>query len=55
MNGLIGLGILLLILWVVGFIVFKIAGFLIHVLILVAVVMLIAGFFRRITGRRTGA
>ena len=55
MNGLIGLGILLLILWVVGFIVFKVAGFLIHLLILVAVVMLIAGFIRRVAGRRPGA
>lgn len=55
MNGLIGLGILLLVLWVVGFIVFKVAGFLIHLLILVAVVMLIAGFVRRVAGRRSGA
>ena len=55
MNGLIGLGILLLVLWVVGFIVFKVAGFLIHLLILVAVVMLIAGLVRRVAGRRTGA
>jgi hypothetical protein len=54
MNGLIGLGILLLMLWLVGFIVFKVAGFLIHLLILVAVVMLIAGFVRRVAGRRTG-
>jgi hypothetical protein len=54
-NGLIGLGILLLVLWVVGFIVFKVAGFLIHVLVVVAVVMLIAGLIRRVTGRGPGA
>lgn len=54
MNGLIGFGIFLLILWVVGFVVFKVAGFLIHLLVLVAIVMLIAGLFRRVTGRRSG-
>jgi hypothetical protein len=54
MNGLIGFGILLLILWVVGFVVFKVAGLLIHLLVLVAIVMLVAGFIRRVTGRGTG-
>jgi hypothetical protein len=48
--GLIGLGVLLLILWVVGFVVFKAAGFLIHLLVIVGIVMLIAGFLRRVTG-----
>jgi hypothetical protein len=32
--------------WVVGFLVFKVAGFLIHLLI----IMLIVGFFKRIGG-----
>ncbi len=49
-GGLVSLGILLLILWVVGFVVFKVAGFLIHILVIVAIVMLIAGFFRRVGG-----
>ena len=54
-GGLIGLGILLLVLWAVAFVVFKVAGFLIHLLVIVAIVMLIAGFFRRVTGPRTGS
>lgn len=33
---------LLLVLWVLGFLVFSIAGFLIHILIIVAVVMILA-------------
>jgi hypothetical protein len=36
--------------WVVGFLVFKVAGFLIHLLIIVGIIMLIVGFFKRIGG-----
>lgn len=47
MRGLIPLGIVLVIAWVVGFLVFKLAGFLIHLLVIVGIIMLIAGFFKR--------
>jgi hypothetical protein len=50
MKGLIPLGITLLIVWVLGFVVFKVAGFLIHLLVIVGIVMLIVGLFRRVTG-----
>ena len=48
MRGLIPIGILLVIAWVVGFMVFKVAGILIHLLIIVGIIMLIVGFFRRV-------
>ncbi len=47
MRGLIPLGIVLVIAWVVGLLVFKLAGFLIHLLVIVGIIMLIAGFFKR--------
>ena len=50
MRGLIPIGILLLIAWVVGFLVFKVAGFLIHLLVIVGIIMLIVGFFKRVSG-----
>jgi hypothetical protein len=50
MSGLISIGILLVIAWVVGFLVFKLAGFLIHLLVIVGVIMLIAGLVRRVSG-----
>lgn len=50
MRGLIPIGILLVIAWVLGFVVFKVAGFLIHLLIIVGIIMLIAGLFRRVSG-----
>jgi hypothetical protein len=36
--------------WVVGFLVFKLAGFLIHLLVIVGIIMLIVGLFRRVSG-----
>ena len=51
MRGLIPIGILLMVAWVVGFVVFKLAGALIHLLVIVGVIMLIVGFFRRVGGR----
>ena len=51
MSGLIPIGILLVIAWVLGLVVFKVAGFLIHLLVIVGVIMLIVGFFRRMGGR----
>lgn len=49
MRGLVPIGILLVIAWVVGFVVFKVAGVLIHLLILVGIIMLVVGFFRKIS------
>jgi hypothetical protein len=46
----IGIAILLLLLWAGGFFAFHVAGFLIHVLLILAVVSFIIHF---ITGRRT--
>jgi hypothetical protein len=51
MQGLVPIGILLVVVWVLGFLVFKVAGFLIHLLVIVGVVLLILGFFRRMGGR----
>ena len=51
MQGLVPIGILLVIAWVLGLVVFKVAGFLIHLLVIVGVIMLIVGFFRRSGGR----
>jgi len=49
-RGLVPIGILLVVAWVVGFLVFKVAGILIHILIIVGIIMLIVGFFRRVSG-----
>jgi len=49
-RGLVPIGILLVVAWVVGFLVFKVAGILIHLLIIVGIIMLIVGFFRRVSG-----
>ncbi len=47
MTGLVGLGVLLIVAWVFGFIIFKIAGILIHLLLIVGAVMLLMGLIRR--------
>ena len=47
---LVTIGIALMVIWALGFIVFKVAGFLIHVLLIVAVIALIAGVVRRVRG-----
>jgi hypothetical protein len=47
---LIGLGMVLVLLWVLGFVVFKTAGFLIHLLLIVGAIALISGFVRRTAG-----
>ncbi|MDQ1453884.1 MAG: hypothetical protein QOK38_3750 [Acidobacteriaceae bacterium] len=46
----IGIAILLLLLWAGGFLAFHVAGFLIHILLILAVVSFVIHF---ITGRRT--
>jgi hypothetical protein len=50
-KGLIGLGIVLVIAWVVGFLVYKTAGLLIHLLLIVGAIMLIVGLVKRVSGR----
>ena len=52
-SSLVSIGLVLMVLWVLGFLVFKVAGFLIHVLLLVGAIMLIAGPVRRV-GRHVG-
>jgi hypothetical protein len=47
---LITLGIVLMMLWVLGFVVFKTAGFLIHLLLIIGAIALISGFVRRAAG-----
>jgi hypothetical protein len=51
MQSLIPIGIILVIAWVLGLVVFKVAGFLIHLLVIVGVIMLLVGFFKRVSGR----
>jgi hypothetical protein len=50
MRGLIPIGIVLVIAWALGFVVFKLAGFLIHLLVIVGVILLIVGLFKRVSG-----
>jgi hypothetical protein len=50
MRGLVSLGILLVVAWIVGLVVFKVAGFLIHVLLLVGAIMLLLALIRRLRG-----
>ena len=52
MRGMVTLGIILLIAWAVGFVVFKTAGFLIHLLLIVGAVFLLVGLIRRVGGGR---
>jgi hypothetical protein len=42
-------GLALLVIWLLGFVVFKVAGFLIHLLLIAAAVVLIIGLVRRVT------
>jgi hypothetical protein len=51
MRGLVRIGVLLVIAWILGFVVFRIAGFLIHVLLIVGAVILIAGFLKSLQRR----
>lgn len=49
MGALIGLGGLLLVLWVVAWLVLKVTGFFIHLLLVVGVVLLVWGAIKRAT------
>ena len=53
MKGLVSFGVVLIVLWAAAFVVFKVAGFLIHLVLIVGVVMLILGLIRRAGGRTT--
>jgi hypothetical protein len=48
MGALIGLGILLAVIWVVALLLFKVAGFAIHLLLILAVIMIVIGFIKRV-------
>jgi hypothetical protein len=47
MKGLVSVGILLVVLWAVAWLVFKTAGFLIHLLLIAGAIMLIVGLVKR--------
>lgn len=47
MHVLLWIGIVLLALWLLGFLVFKVVGFAIHLLLIAAVVMIIWGLVKR--------
>jgi Family of unknown function (DUF5670) len=51
MQGLVSIGIVLVIAWAAALIVFKVAGFLIHLLLIVGAIMLIVGLARRMSSR----
>jgi hypothetical protein len=51
MQGLVSIGGLLVIAWAVAFVVFKVAGFLIHLLLIVGAIMLVVGLARRMSSR----
>ena len=48
MRGLITIGAVLLVAWVFGFLVFKVAGFLIHLLLVVGAILLLIGLVKRV-------
>ena len=48
MGALIGLGILLAVIWLVALLFFKVVGFAIHLLLIVAIVMIVMGFIRQV-------
>lgn len=49
MNALLWIAIILIVLWLLGFALFEVAGFLLHVLLIIAVIMLIVWAIRRAT------
>jgi hypothetical protein len=52
-KGLVSFGALLVIVWVAAFVIFKVAGFFIHLVLIVGVILLILGLIRRAGGRTT--
>ena len=53
MKGLVSLGALLVVIWAAAFVIFKVAGFFIHLVLIVGVILLILGLIRRAGGRTT--
>ena len=51
MKGIVSIGIVLVVAWAVALVVFKVAGFLIHLLLIVGAIMLIVGLARRMSSR----
>ena len=51
MIGMIALGAVLIVAWLLGFIVFKVAGFFIHLLLMVGAIVLIVGLMKKAGGR----
>ena len=49
---MLGLALILLVVWALGFLVFKVAAFFIHVLIILAVIAFVMHFVRRGSGVR---
>ena len=47
MKGLVAIGSVLVVAWVLGFLVFKTASFLIHLLLIVGAIMLVIGLVKR--------
>ncbi len=47
MSALLWIGVVLLILWIVAVVLFKVAGFLIHLALIVGVILLVVWFIRR--------
>jgi hypothetical protein len=52
-KGLVSFGAVLVVLWAAAFVIFKVAGVLIHLVLVVGVVLLILGLLRRAGGRTT--
>ena len=50
MTGLLMLGAVLVVIWLLALIVFKVVGFAIHLLLIVGIILLIAGVIRRGAG-----
>jgi hypothetical protein len=48
MSGLIALAVILLVVWLIALVFFKIAGFAIHLLLIIAVVLLVLHFLKRV-------
>jgi hypothetical protein len=51
MTTLMSLGMLLIVAWILGLIVFKVAGFLIHLLLIVGAILLAVGLYQRVRAR----
>lgn len=53
MKGLVALGVVFIVIWALAFVIFKVAGLLIHLLLIVGAIMLIMGLVRRVSGGST--